>query len=100
MKAYLHSIDHVNIVVKNLDEVAGFFVSLGLQVMDRSRLAGEWISKIVGLQGVDKAEGIVPLSAVREYAPGNKRLVYFKGPEDILLELAQYGDCPANGGTA
>ena len=156
MKTYLHSIDHVNIVVKNLDVVVGFFVSLGFRVMDRSRLTGEWISKIVGLQGVDaeyvklslpgdrisleliqyknppptgisnpgkantqgirhlafrvtdiesavaalKAKGIVPMSAVQEYAPGNKRLVYFKGPEEILLELAQYGDCPANGRTA
>ena len=39
-----------------------------------------------------KAQGIDPLSGIQEYSPANKKLVYFKGPEDILLELAQYGD--------
>lgn len=37
-------------------------------------------------------QGITPVSAVQEYSPARKKLVYFKGPEDILLELAQYGD--------
>ncbi len=39
-----------------------------------------------------KEQGIAPVSAIQEYSPAQKKLVYFKGPEDILLELAQYGD--------
>jgi len=148
MTSFLQSIDHINIVVEDLARVTDFFVSLGFKVKDQSRLRGEWISKIVGLDDVDaeyvkltlpgdstslellqftnpeytnipnpgkantqglrhlafgvadieaavaflKEQGIEPVSSIQEYAPANKKLVYFKGPEDILLELAQYGD--------
>ena len=151
MTAGLQRIDHINIVVKDLEEVCRFFVSLGFNVADRARLQGEWISKTVGLKEVDadyvklalpddgaaleliqyrtppsleipdpgkantqglrhlafrvddieatvsalKSKGIDPVSSIQEYRPANKRLVYFKGPEEILLELAQYGTPPA-----
>jgi hypothetical protein len=39
-----------------------------------------------------KQKGIEPLSAIQEYAKLSKKLVYFHGPEGILLELAQYGE--------
>gem|GEM_PF-389203 len=147
MAPILHSIDHINIVVKNLEEVKRFFVALGFEIKDQSRLQGQWISKTVGLENVDaeyakltlpgdgtsleliqfknppvtnipnpgqantqglrhlalqvadieaaviflKQQGIEPVSAIQEYTPAKKKLVYFKGPEDILLELAQYG---------
>jgi catechol 2,3-dioxygenase-like lactoylglutathione lyase family enzyme len=148
MTSFLQSIDHVNIVVKDLPGVTRFFVSLGFEHKDQSRLRGEWISKTVGLDQVDaeyvkltlpgdstsleliqfttpkltsiphpgkantqglrhlafqvadieaavaflKDQGIEPVNSIQEYAPANKKLVYFKGPEDILLELAQYGE--------
>jgi catechol 2,3-dioxygenase-like lactoylglutathione lyase family enzyme len=148
MTSFLQSIDHVNIVVKDLPGVTRFFVSLGFEHKDQSRLRGEWISKTVGLDQVDaeyvkltlpgdstsleliqftnpeltsipnpgkantqglrhlafrvadieaavaflKEQGIEPVNSIQEYAPANKKLVYFKGPEDILLELAQYGE--------
>ena len=34
--------------------------------------------------------GITPLSPDQEYAKLSKKLVYFRGPEGILLELAEY----------
>lgn len=37
-----------------------------------------------------KDSGIKPLSPIQEYAKLSKKLVYFRGPEGILLELAQY----------
>ncbi len=148
MTPLLERIDHVNIVVKDLAAVTRFFLSLGFQHKDQSRLRGEWISKTVGLDEVDaeyvkltlpgddtslellqfktprylpvpdsgkantqglrhlafrvadieaavlflKTQGIEPLSTIQEYSPARKKLVYFKGPEDILLELAQYGE--------
>jgi catechol 2,3-dioxygenase-like lactoylglutathione lyase family enzyme len=144
----LKKIDHINIVVENLEKVKEFFVSFGFEIHDQSRLHGEWISKIVGLKDVDakyvkltlpddttslellefknpeliknsnpdtanvhgfrhmafqvtdikkavanlEKQGIVPESDVQEYSPTKKKLVYFKGPEGILLELAQYGE--------
>ncbi len=148
MPSLLQKIDHINIVVEDLEKVKQFFVSFGFQVEDQSRLNGEWISKIVGLKDVDakyvkltlpgdttsiellefknppitkspdqakanshgfrhvafqvsdidkavyllEKQGIKPLSSIQEYAPTKKKLVYFKGPEGILLELAEYGD--------
>lgn len=140
------SMDHLNIVVKDLDRVSDFFQGLGFMVEARDELEGPWISEIVGLNEV-KAEyvklvlpgdevrlelirydqpvythpegtgeahqpgfrhlafrvdqiedevdrlaeqGISCLGPIQTYAKTGKRLVYFKGPEGILLELAQY----------
>ncbi|GAX59626.1 glyoxalase/bleomycin resistance protein /dioxygenase [Candidatus Scalindua japonica] len=142
----LKKINHVNIVVSNLDETKEFFIQLGLEIGDASELSGEWISSIVGLADVkaryatlylpgtetnlelieyssppsekdldmDKAnqigfrhiafevddidaevlslkdKGIKFLSSIHTYPKTGKRLVYFWGPDRILLELAQY----------
>ena len=37
--------------------------------------------------------GVELLSDVQTYEPTGKKLVYFKGPDDILMELAQYPAC-------
>ena len=150
MNSFVDRIDHINIVVKDLDRVKGFFLVLGFTQVDESRLTGDWISRTVGLESVEadyvkltlpgdqvsvellqfdhppiteiplpgqantqgyrhlafrvkdiertvsflKASGVKPLSPIQEYAKLSKKLVYFRGPEGILLELAQY---PENG---
>ena len=141
----LTSIDHVNIVVQDLDGAVYFFESLGFVVEDRAALSGEWISEIVGLKEVQaeyvklkledsgprlelirydapvsegatgggeahdpgirhlafrvedidtvvsSLEGKVDFfSSVQTYEVTGKRLIYFRGPEGILLELAEY----------
>jgi catechol 2,3-dioxygenase-like lactoylglutathione lyase family enzyme len=152
MNSFVERIDHINIVVKDLDEVKEFFLSLGFAQEDESNLEGNWISETVGLEDVAaryvkltlpgdrvsvellqfdrppiaeisspglantqgyrhvafrvkdieetvsflKNRGISPLSPIQEYAKLSKKLVYFRGPEGILLELAQY---PENGQT-
>ncbi len=50
------------------------------------------VSDIKGAVAFIKEQGIEPVSSIQEYAPTKKKLVYFKGPEGILLELAQYDD--------
>ncbi len=150
MNSYVERIDHINIVVKDLDQVKDFFLSLGFTQEDESNLEGNWISETVGLEEVAaryvkltlpgdrvsvellqfhhppiieisshrlantqgyrhvsyrvkeieetvsflKNRGINPLSPIQEYTKLSKKLVYFRGPEGILLELAQY---PENG---
>jgi catechol 2,3-dioxygenase-like lactoylglutathione lyase family enzyme len=142
----LKKINHVNIVVSNLDEAKAFFIQLGFTVGDESELSGEWISNIVGLNNVNaryatlslpntetnlelieyespksaqdpnmhkanqigfrhiafevenienvvyslKNKGIKFISPIQTYPKTGKRLVYFWGPDNILLELAQY----------
>ena len=48
----LKKINHVNIVVSNLEETKAFFIQLGFEVGDESELSGEWISSIVDLPDV------------------------------------------------
>ncbi len=142
----LNKIDHINVVVSNIDEAKSFFIQLGFTIGDESELSGEWISSIVALpnararyatlklQGtetnlelieyfnppserdpnIDKAnqmgfrhiafevenidevvqdlkdKGIKFISTIHAYPKTGKRLVYFWGPDGILLELAQY----------
>ncbi len=142
----LKKIDHVNIVVSNLEESKTFFIQLGFEVGDESLLSGEWISSIVDLPDVNagyvtlslpgtetklelieytsppseedpnmykanqigfrhvafevdniedevsrmRDKGIKFLSAIQTYPKTGKRLVYLWGPDNILLELAQY----------
>jgi catechol 2,3-dioxygenase-like lactoylglutathione lyase family enzyme len=142
----LKRLDHINIVVTDLSRAKEFFLNLGFEEGDSSTLSGEWISAIVGLEGVDAAyvslhlpgsetaielleyrhpysnrdpdmgkanqlgfrhlafavsdiEATVRklrqmdvefLSDIQTYEKTGKRLVYFYGPDGILLELAQY----------
>lgn len=143
-------LDHINIVVSDLDAAAGFFRLLGFVEEDRAELGGAWISAIVGLPGVRaeyialrlpgsatrleliayrhppspasadaaranrigfrhlalavddidaevarlKAAGVEFLSAVQTFPASGKKLVYFLGPDRILLELAEYPQMP------
>ena len=52
-KTMLKKINHVNIVVSNLEETKAFFIQLGFEIGDASELSGEWISSIVGLPDVE-----------------------------------------------
>ena len=142
----LKKINHINVVVSDLDEAKSFFIQLGFEVGDESELSGEWISSIVALPNVSaryatlklpgtetnlelieyasppserdpnmgkanqlgfrhiafevedvdeivqdlKDKGIKFISSIHTYPKTGKRLVYFWGPDGILLELAQY----------
>ena len=153
MNSYVERIDHINIVVKELDQVKDFFLSLGFTQEDESNLEGNWISETVGLEKVaaryvkltlpgDRVSvellqfhhppiteisspglantqgyrhvafrvrdieqtvsflqdrGISPLSPIQVYSKLSKKLVYFRGPEGILLELAQYPEDSESG---
>jgi catechol 2,3-dioxygenase-like lactoylglutathione lyase family enzyme len=139
-------IDHINIVVSNLEEAESFFRLLGFKEKDSSTLSGEWISTIVGLEDVRaryvalslpdtdlnveliayasppsggslqidtanrigfrhlalavkdieaeverlKVAGVVFKSPIQIFPRTGKKLVYFNGPDGILLELAEY----------
>ncbi len=142
----LKKINHINVVVSDLDEAESFFIQLGFTVGDESELSGEWISSIVALPNVRaryvtlklpgtetnlelieyasppserdpnmgkanqmgfrhiafevenideivqdlKDKDIKFISSIHTYPKTGKRLVYFWGPDGILLELAQY----------
>ncbi len=140
------SLDHINIVVSDLNESTVFFKLLGFIEGDSSCLEGEWISAIVGLKNVKaeyvslshpgsntsielikyfapeshndknigvanqigfrhiafavidieyeisrlKEHGVEFFSDIKCYPKTGKKLVYFDGPDNIILEFAQY----------
>lgn len=49
----LESIDHVNLVVEDLERAAGFYQDLlGMKITRRVTISGQWIEQTVGLQNV------------------------------------------------
>ncbi|MCE9591571.1 MAG: VOC family protein [Planctomycetes bacterium] len=50
----LDSIDHVNIVVRDMEVMVRFYTgALGMRVSKRVTISGEWIDMVVGLKGVE-----------------------------------------------
>jgi catechol 2,3-dioxygenase-like lactoylglutathione lyase family enzyme len=144
----LQCIDHVNLVVNDLESSIEFFCALGFELVHQGDLEGDWVSRVVGLENVkaryaslalpegetklellkyytpevlpdpeiDSANkqgfrhiafkvsdigvlcaklqesGVEFLSDLQLYEPTSKKLVYFYGPERVLLELAEYGN--------
>lgn len=44
--------DHVGVVVEDLDAAIAFFTELGLQLQNRMDVDGRWVDRVVGLEGV------------------------------------------------
>ena len=72
----LKKINHVNIVVNNLDETKAFFVQLGFEVGDESELSGEWISSIVCLHDVKARYATLSLPGTET----NLELIEYRSP--------------------
>jgi catechol 2,3-dioxygenase-like lactoylglutathione lyase family enzyme len=139
-------LDHINIVVSDLQKAAEFFMRLGFKETIRSRISGERFSAVTGLPYFDaefigfslqgstvnveliryyspegdrdplasrpnrlgfrhlafavddidsevarlKAAGVEFQSDVQVWEETGKKLVYFYGPDGIILEFAQY----------
>ena len=81
------SIDHINIVVKDLERSVRFYVDLlGLEETRRAYLEGAWIEQIVGLKEV-QAEVVY----VQPHGGGPRiELIHYRAPEGVVLpECAQ-----------
>jgi catechol 2,3-dioxygenase-like lactoylglutathione lyase family enzyme len=48
----LQRMDHVGIVVDDLSDAVAFFVELGLELRGEAPVEGDWVDRIVGLEGV------------------------------------------------
>jgi catechol 2,3-dioxygenase-like lactoylglutathione lyase family enzyme len=142
----LSKLDHINIVVSDLQKAKEFFLDLGFREEFSSRISGERFSIVTGLPNFDaefvalslpgsttnielikyysppggrdselskpnqlgfrhlafavddieaevyrlKAKGVSFLSNIQVWEKTGKKLVYFYGPDGILLEFAQY----------
>lgn len=75
-------IDHINIVVTDLERSVRFYVDLlGLRETRRARLTGAWIEAIVGLAGVD-----AEVAYVQPQGGGPRiELIRYHAPEGVDL---------------
>ena len=48
----IQRMDHVGIVVDDLADAVAFFVTLGLELRGEAPVEGDWVDRIVGLEGV------------------------------------------------
>jgi catechol 2,3-dioxygenase-like lactoylglutathione lyase family enzyme len=68
--------DHVGVVVDDLPAAIEFFVELGLELQGETAVAGSWVDRIVGLEGIQAD------TAMMRTPDGNGRLelVKFNSP--------------------
>jgi catechol 2,3-dioxygenase-like lactoylglutathione lyase family enzyme len=48
----IQRMDHVGIVVNDLEAATAFFVELGLELQGEGTVEGAWVDRVVGLEGV------------------------------------------------
>lgn len=48
----IQRMDHVGIVVDDLVHAVEFFATLGLELLDETPVEGDWVDRIVGIEGV------------------------------------------------
>jgi catechol 2,3-dioxygenase-like lactoylglutathione lyase family enzyme len=48
----IRRMDHVGIVVEDLSDAVAFFVELGLELLGEAEVEGDWVDRVVGLEGV------------------------------------------------
>jgi catechol 2,3-dioxygenase-like lactoylglutathione lyase family enzyme len=48
----IQRMDHVGIVVEDLADAVAFFVELGLELQGETPVEGDWVDRVVGLEGV------------------------------------------------
>ncbi len=78
---HARSLDHVGIVVDDLEAATEFFLDLGLEREGATSVQGEWVGKIIGLEDVQA-------DVVHDHEDVY-RLCYIRGPEGIIVELAE-----------
>jgi catechol 2,3-dioxygenase-like lactoylglutathione lyase family enzyme len=68
--------DHVGIVVDDLAAATAFFVELGLELQGEGSVEGDWVDRIVGLEGVrselammETPDGHARLELVKFHSP-------------------------------
>ena len=87
----LQRMDNVLIVVEDLEAVTAFFIEIGMTLDGETQVEGEWVGKVIGLEGVrcdivmlrtPDGHGRVELS--RFHAPAAVRLEPQDAPSNAL----------------
>jgi len=87
----IQRMDNVLIVVDDLDAVVSFFVEMGMELEGQGPVEGRWVERVVGIDDVVarlRAHGADLVGAVAQYEDVY-RLCYVRGPEGIIVGLAE-----------
>lgn len=78
----LKRLDHVSVVVEDLDAAVGFFAALGLAEEGRAPISGEWVDRVNGMEGISL--DIVMLRTPDGH--GRLEITKFHTPDLVQLE--------------
>jgi catechol 2,3-dioxygenase-like lactoylglutathione lyase family enzyme len=87
----IQRMDHVGVVVDDLEAAIAFFVELGMELEGEALIEGRWVDRVVGLDGVrvDIAMMLTP------DGHGRLELTKFHTPTTVSAELE---NAPGNTG--
>jgi len=83
----IQRMDHVGVVVDDLEAAKAFFVELGLEVQGDGQVQGDWVDRVVGLEGIE-----VEFAMVEASQGGRLELIKFHTPSGPAAD----GHAPAN----
>ena len=46
-------LDHVSVVVNDLEDAIAFFVELGMELEGKAPVEGRWVDRVIGLDGIE-----------------------------------------------
>jgi catechol 2,3-dioxygenase-like lactoylglutathione lyase family enzyme len=72
----IQRMDHVGLVVDDLEAATAFFVELGFRVQGEGSVEGDWVDRIVGLEGVRTEFAMVEVPD----GHGRLELIKFQAP--------------------
>jgi catechol 2,3-dioxygenase-like lactoylglutathione lyase family enzyme len=72
-------LDHIGVVVDDLEAATEFFLDIGLELDGEGSIEGEWVGKIIGLEGVHTDVVYVRTPG----GSGKLELIKFRSPPDM-----------------
>jgi catechol 2,3-dioxygenase-like lactoylglutathione lyase family enzyme len=75
----IKKIDHINVVVKDLEKAKRFFLDLGFFLQHEGVLEGEWIDRLMGMRNVKAEYAALTLSG----GETNLELLHFICPDNL-----------------
>lgn len=73
----IQRMDHVGIVVEDLDQAIAFFAELGFERQGQGHVEGDWVDRIVGLDGLQVEFAMLQTAS----GEGRLELVKFHSPQ-------------------
>jgi catechol 2,3-dioxygenase-like lactoylglutathione lyase family enzyme len=78
-------IDHIGVVVNDLDAAKAFFLDFGLELMGEGEQEGAWLDKVVGLKGVKTGFAVL---RTPDGGANLELIKYYKPLDELEIQLS------------